>query len=264
MRIIDICIVYFAIAAWPMGAAARELAFLQTDPRFTGAEFNVNDPAHPNFWFYDQYSAARAALQADGINLVPVKSITLANLTADSDAFFMPPPSQGAASAYPLSDAEISVLQRYVAGGRTIIFNLGAAPSAEMDNDLLHRLGLHGTQAAHNVSGKTAYPIPSHPVLAGSVGAVGGFDVADEGYLSDRGSMRSLVDVGGKCIVPYVEKGDLRAKSGAYIFILDERFLMDWNARSADRHAFFLNLVNYAAQDQYLHFVPKRSAATKP
>jgi hypothetical protein len=245
----------------PAAAAARELDFLQTDPRFTGGEYNVANPEHPNFWFYDQYGAARAALQAGGIHLVAVTSITLADLTADSDALYMPPPTNLTANAYPLTDEEISVLRRYVAGGRSIIFNLGDASSAAMDNDLVQRLGLSGRQAAADVGGNTEYPLPDHPVLAGLVAS---FSVENQGYFANLGTMRSLVNVAGKPIVPFVEKGDLSAKSGAYIFILDARFLVGFSAQSAGRRAFFLNLVNYAVQDQYLHFVVRRMAATRP
>jgi hypothetical protein len=264
MKFADICLLFCLVSLSASAAHARELDFLQVDPRFTGGEFNARDPAHPNFWFYDQYAPARAALEADGVKLVGVRSLTLADMTADSDAFYMPPPTDPSAKAYPLTDREIFVVREYVAGGRSVIFNLGDAASAAMDNDLMRRLELSANQAAANVTGSTTYPIPSHPVFTGPTGTVVSFGIVRTGYFSSLGAMHGLINVGGKSVVAYVEKGDLTPRSGAYIFILDEHFLTDWTAHSASQQTFFLNLANYAVQDQYLHFRVKNLPATRP
>jgi len=244
---------------------AEELDFFQTDPRFTGGEFNASDPSQPNFWFYDQYSAARAAIQAAGVYPVPVTSLTLANMTADSDVFYMPSPTNPAASTYPLTNTEITAIQQYVATGRSIIFNLGDGTSAAMDNNLFSRLGLTGVQASGSTSGFTSYPAPGQPILYGADGNVSSFDFNDSGFMSSLGNMRALVNVGSQTIIPYVEKGDLGSGEGAYFFILNDSFLMNWNSLSSSEQSLFINMVEYGAQPQYRHYIsPSVVAVPEP
>jgi hypothetical protein len=219
-------------------AGARELDYLQTDPRFTGGEFNPTNPGQPNFWFYDQYAPARSVLQKAGVNMIPVTTLTLSAMTADSDAFYIPPPTNPAAGTYPLTNQEISVIQQYVATGRSIIFNLGGGISASMDNDLLSRLGLPGTQAADTISGDTNFPLPNQPIV---------------------GSMRSLVNVGDVSVIPYVEKADYGYHQGAYFFILDRTYLTNWNSETASQQNLFMNMVLYATDPWYQHYVPTAS-----
>jgi hypothetical protein len=245
-------------------APAREFDYLQIDPRFTGGEFNINDPTHPNFWFYDQYQPARATFQAAGVNMVPVTQITMPALVADSDCLYMPVPTNPTASTYPLTNTEIGVLQQYTAnsqytGGRSIIFNLTGA-SAAMTNDLLSRLGLSGHMATGTISGATSYPIPGSPVISGMYGTVQSFTMNNVGYFDSLGSMRSLVDVDGESVLPYVEKGDLSSTSGAYFFILDDKLLPDWNSDDPNYQMLFQNLMEYAMQDQFKHYVVPASA----
>jgi hypothetical protein len=179
----------------------------------------------------------------------------LSNMTADSDAFYMPPPTNPTASAYPLTDQEITAIQQYVATGRSIIFNLGDGSSAAMDNDLFKRLGLTGVQSIQSTSGYTTYPTPGQPILYGAFGNVGSFDFTDTGFMSSLGSMRELVDVAGQTAVPYVEKNDLGPGQGAYFFILNDSFLMDWSQQSASAQGLFINMVEYAAEPQYRHYI---------
>jgi hypothetical protein len=267
MRLILICLwTAGLIAAAEAGRAdAEEMDFLQTDPRFTGGEFNPTNPTHPNFWFYDQYSAARAAIQAAGVDLVPVTTLTLANMTADSDCFYMPPPTDPTASTYPLTSSEITAIQQYVATGRSMIFNLGDGTSAAMDNDLLKRLGLTGIQASGDTSGFTLYPMRGQPILYGADGDVGSFDLIGSGEMSSLGKMRSLVNIGASSVIPYVEKGDLGYGQGAYFFILDDNFLVGWSSLSTSAQALFINMVEYAAQPQYRHYIaPSVVAVPEP
>ncbi|HVT81530.1 MAG TPA: PEP-CTERM sorting domain-containing protein [Phycisphaerae bacterium] len=248
-----------AALALSCGAAqAREFDFLQIDPRFTGGEFNINDPAHPNFWFYDQYQPARMTFQIAGVNMVPVTHLTMPELVADSDMLYMPIPTNPTASTYPLTNGEIDVLRQYVqnsqyTGGRSIIFNLTGA-SAAMTNDLLGKLGLSGHMANGTITGPTSYPIPDHPVIKGMYGNVGSFTENNVGYFDSLGSMRSLVNVNGYSVLPYVEKGDLGSTWGSYFFLLDDKILMNWNSQDPNYQVLFQNLGEYAMQDQFKHY----------
>ena len=261
----DLVVLSAAIVALFLAAGAArgmELDYLQTDPRFTGGEFNANDPNHPNFWFYDQYAQARTAIQAAGVNLIAVGSITMPSLVADSDALYMPPPTNPSARTYPLTNQEISVIQQYVATGRSVIFNLGNGTSAAMDNDLLSRLGLSGTQSPSTVAGNTTYPLPNQPAISGAYGSIEAFDYTGTGVFSSLGSMRSLVQVNGSTVIPYVEKGDVSKSAGAYFFILDDSYLMNWSSESASQQNLFMNMVLYATQPQYEHYVVTSVATT--
>lgn len=268
---VGVALLGLLIVAQPV--SARELDFLETDPRFTGGEYNTSNPALPNFWFYDQYGSARTALQANGFSLVPITSITLPNLLADSDAFYMPTPTNLTASTYPLTNTELGVLQQYVALGHSVIFNLTGADSPSMTDDLLTRLGLSGSAGSGSVTGATSYPMPNQPVitgvgtsgpLPGSPGAVGSFTWSSTGYFSSLGKMRSLVNVSGVSVLPYVEKGDLGANDGAYFFLLDPNMVLNFGNETAGEQALFMNVAAYAVQDQYLHYVPNTSIVPEP
>ena len=250
------------LALCAVQSQARELDYLQSDPRFTGGEVNPANPSHPNFWFYDQYAAARNTLQKAGVNMIPVSTLTLAPMTVDSDAFYVPAPTNPAARTYPMTNQEISVVQQYVATGRSIIFNLGGSVSSAMDNDLLNRLGLTGTQAADNISGDTSFPLPNQPIVGGAAyGAVSGFTYPSSGYLSSLGSMRSLVNVGDVSVMPYIEKADFGYHQGAYIFILDRNYLTNWSTESASMQNLFMNMAIYVTDPWYTHYVPTASSA---
>jgi hypothetical protein len=242
-------------------AGAMELDFLQTDPRFSGGEVNPSDPSHQNFWFYDQYTAARDALQAAGVNIIPVTSLTLASMTADSDAFYFPPPTNLQASTYPLTDQELSVVQQYVASNRSVIFNLGDGQSAAMDNNLMLRLGLTGIQAPTDVSGSTNYPLPNQPSIEGTYGPVNSFTYSGTGYFSSLGTMRALVDVGSNTVIPYIEKGDFGYHEGAYFFILDPTYLQNWSSESSSQQNFFVNMVEYATGPWGQRYMPSADGA---
>jgi hypothetical protein len=225
---------------------AMELDFLQTDPRFSGGEVNPSNPSHQDFWFYDQYTAAHDALEAAGVNVIPITTLTLASMTADSDAFYFPPPTNLQASTYPMTDQEISIVQQYVASNRSVIFNLGDGASAAMDNNLFQRLGLTGIQAPADVSGSTSYPLPNQPSIAGTYGPVSSFTYTGTGYMSSLGTTRSLVDVGSDTVIPYIEKGDFGYHEGAYFFILDPTYLQNWSSESSSQQNLFINMVEYA------------------
>ncbi len=246
-----------AFALLSGSAQARELDFLQTDPRFTGGEVNPANPTHPNFWFYDQYTAAHNTLQKAGVNVIPITSLNLTAMTADSDAFYIPPPTNPAASTYPLTNQEISVVQQYVATGRSIIFNLGGAASSTMDNDLLNRLGLTGTQAADTTSGTVNFPLPNQPIVGGAAyGAVSTYSAPTTGYFSSLGTMRSLEDIGDVSVIPYVEKGDFGYHQGAYIFLLDRNYLTNWANESASQQNLFMNMVIYVTDPWSTRYIP--------
>jgi hypothetical protein len=268
MRIAELLLIGSAVVGMGLAAGragAMELDFLQTDPRFSGGEVNPSNPSHQNFWFYDQYKAARNTLQAAGVNVIPVSTLTLSAMTADSDAFYMPAPTNPAATTYPLTDQEISVIQQYVATGRSIIFNLGAGISSAMDNNLLTRLGLTGTQAADTTSGDTNYPLPNQPIVGGTAyGAVGSFDYTGTGYFSSLGSMRSLVDIGDVSVIPYVEKGDLGSHYGAYFFILDRGYLTNWSTEPSSQQNLFMNMVLYATEPYSERYIPTALATPGP
>jgi len=259
MRLAEFIVVGSVVAAFSLTigtARARELDYLQTDPRFSGGEVNPSNPGHQNFWFYDQYSAARTEIQKAGVNMIPVTSITLTSLDADSDAFYVPAPTNPQASTYPMTDQEISVIQQYVASERSVIFNLGNGASAAMDDNLFMRLGLGGMQAPATISGGTSYPLPNQPIVVGGYGAVSSFTYSGTGYMSSLGSMRSLVDAGGDTVIAYVEKGDLGPKEGGYFFILDQSYLTNWSSESTSQQNLFMNMVIYATNPQYTHYVP--------
>jgi hypothetical protein len=154
-----------------------------------------------------------------------------------------------------MTDQEISVMQQYVASERSVIFNLGNGASAAMDDNLFMRLGLGGMQAPATISGSTSYPIPNQPVIAGGYGAVSSFTYSGTGYMSSLGLMQSLVDVGSDDAIVYVEKGVLGPKEGGYFFILNQNYLINWSSESASQQNLFMNMVLYATEPQYEHYV---------
>jgi hypothetical protein len=251
-------------------ARAMELDYLQDDSRFTGGEYN-GSPSQAGFWFYDQYTGARNALQGDGVALVPVSTVTLPNLNADSDAFYIPTPANTSASTYPMTSTELNVLKQYVGQGHSVIFDLsGASGSEDQVDDLLSRLGLDG-ESDGTVSGTTSFPLSKQPIIKGviptggvdgnvGVGAVSSFNWSGVGDVSG-GELRSLVSVNGDNVLPYVEKGDLSSSSGAYFFLLDGgSSLMDFSTDASSQQKLVVNLLEYSTTDQYLHYVPSRPA----
>ncbi len=270
MKFLKLCVIFLALLILgSRSAMAKEFDFLEQDPRFTGAESNANDPTHPNFWFYDQYTPARNVLQSRGVRLTPVDVITLPNMVARSDAFYIPTPTNPAAATYPLTDAEIAVIKQYIAnapytGGRSIIFNLSNGVSAAMVNDLISRLGLTGHMASTNVSGATTYPLPNHPIIKGPLGPLNSFTVTNSGYFDSLGSMRSLMNVNGNCVLPFVEKGDLSPTAGGYFFLLDPAFVENYGTASVDQQNMWVNLVDYVTQDQVFHFIPPPIVTSGP
>ncbi len=252
-----------ALLAGPVLLQAKELVFLQTDPRFTGGEVNLENPSKPNFWFYDQYAAARHKLEDDGVKMVPISTITLPALTAESNAFYMPAPTNPQASVYPATDSELDTIKQYVLSGRSVIFNLTGSGSEAMANNLFSRLGLNFHQANDSVSGGTSFPDPHHPILKGPHRSISSFNWNGTGYVDSLGNLRSLVNVGERSVLPYVEKGELTKAAGGFFFILDGAYLPNYTKGGDDYQNLFRNLVDYAIQDQYLRYVPG-AAVAKP
>ncbi len=257
------CLLAASFLGLPLATAtvhAKEFGFLENDSRFTGGEFNVNSPTQQNFWFWDQYGPARERLMADGVVLNPVHTITKNHLEWGdgtpwgSEGFYMPGVTDPSATTYPLSDSELGELKGFVADGWNVIFQLGANPKPT--NDLIGRLGLSGHQATGAVSGSSAYPDPSSPVIGGAKGEVGSYSVDNSGWFDQLGSLRSLQTVQGHTTMAYVEKGDLGQKWGGFFFVLDEGLVRDYASNSAFEQNLFRNLTDYSMQDQYLHYIP--------